>query len=333
MEKYSQFRDRGSGISPFMPIKTPTSTFTQLVRTCIFLFRLVFFVPYCAFFFLVLNNLPLPLFAHKLLLWTVLAIPGIWWVDLQLDGVKRGSLSSQPDARFPHARTIIAAQFTSPIDALYLSAVFDPIFTMSYPGTKKVQRISLFRAVTLALAPPPPQSAPPENAKLTTLAALVDQYPQRAIVVFPEMTTTNGKGIMPFSPSLLSAPSDVKIFPVSMRYTPPDITTPVPGSYFAFLWNLLGKPTHYIRVRIAEAVKNTAYSGEDGLVDGIDSIHGDSVHAAETKDTDGEALTPEEHRLLDRVGEALARLARNQRVGLTTRDKARFVEAWGKKKK
>jgi hypothetical protein len=26
----------------------------------------------------------------KAALWTILGIPGIWWVDIQIDGVKRG---------------------------------------------------------------------------------------------------------------------------------------------------------------------------------------------------------------------------------------------------
>jgi hypothetical protein len=273
----------------------------------------------------VLDHLPLPQFLRKLLLWTMLGIPGIWWVDLQLDGVKRGSLAQQPASRFPRERAVIAAQFTSPVDAVYLAAIFDPIFVVSYAGTRKVQRVSLFRAMALALAPPNTMSIP--SAGLMTLRALVEQNPHRVIAVFPEMTTTNGKGILPFSPSLLSCPSDANIFPVSMRYTPADITTPVPGTWASFLWNLLSKPTHYIRVRVAEGVSNTsvAASGQSlGATDEKIASGGD--------DEGAEDLTPEEQRLLDHVAEALARLARNKRVGLTLSDKADFVKAWSKKK-
>jgi hypothetical protein len=41
--------------------------------------------------------------------------------------------------------------------------------------------------------------------------------------------------------------------------------------------------------------------------------------------------TAEEQQLLDRVGEALARLGRVKRVGLTLRDKKRFLAAWAKR--
>ena len=315
----------GSGISPFLPTSTPTSTFYVCVRAVVFLFRLPFFLGYCAVYFLLLAHLPLPLALKKLLLWGMLGIPGVWWVDLQLDGVKRGSLSQQPKSRVPHPRSIIAAQFTSPVDALYLAAIFDPVFTISYPGTRKVQRISLLRAITLALAPPALE--PPPGVKLTTLRALVEQNPHHAIAVFPEMSTTNGKGILPFSPSLLSAPADAKIFPVSMRYTPPDITTPVPGAYATFLWNLLSRPTHCIRVRIAEAVTNTPAA--ETLVNGVNE---DDSGRADEEDSHDD-LTPEEKNVIDCVGEALARLARNKRVGLTLRDKAAFVAAWGQGRK
>ncbi|KAI8961523.1 hypothetical protein F5Y11DRAFT_225523 [Daldinia sp. FL1419] len=330
MEKYSQFRDRGSGISPFIPSSTPSSTLSSLLHAGLFLFRLPLFLSYSALFFLFLDNLPsflVPQIIRKLLLWMFLGIPGIWWVDLQLDGVKRGSLSQQPSSRFPGNtnRSIIAAQFTSPIDALYLAAIFDPIFTISFPNTRKVQRVSLLRAILLALSPP--VSSPPSPKNLTTLRALVEQYPHRVVAVFPEMSTTNGKGILPFSPSLLSAPANAQIFPVSIRYTPPDITTPVPGAYVSFLWKLLSRPTHLIRVRIAEGVTNSsaATTDGDGISNGASEKSGDEA--------DGETLTSEERALLDKVADDLARLARNKRVGLTLRDKAAFVSAWNKGKK
>ncbi|KAI0397004.1 hypothetical protein F5Y17DRAFT_455396 [Xylariaceae sp. FL0594] len=328
MEKYSQFRDRGSGISPFLPVTTPTSAYTTILGVLLFTFRILIFLTSCAVYFLFLDYLPLPQFVRKLFLWTILGIPGIWWVDLQLDGVKRGSLSQQPASRFPRERAVIAAQFTSPIDAVYLSAIFDPIFVVSYPDTRKVKRISLFRAVALALSPPDTllSSASPSSSNFTTLRALIEQNPRRVIAVFPEMTTTNGKGILPLSPSLLSCPADTNIFPVSMRYTPADITTPVPGvrAWFAFLWNLLSKPTHYIRVRVAEGVSNSTFVSNPAT--DVDVTTNEMAAG-------GEDLTPEERRLIDHVGDALARLARNKRVGLTLKDKAAFVEKWAKGKK
>ena len=293
----------------------------------IFVFRIFFFVPYAFFYFLLLRHLPLPAVANKLLLWGMMGIPCIWWLDLQLDGVKRGRLAEQPRDRMPHPGSIIAANFTSPVDALYLAAVFDPIFTMSHPNSRKVRRIGLFRAILTAFSrrqysglqrePDKDGSEPPEwdDAQgLTSLRALVEQNPGRVIAVFPESGTTNGRGILPFSPSLLGASAQTTIFPVSIRYSPSDITTPVPGfrAFLSFLWKLLSQPTSCVRVRIAQGVRRSDRVGQGGET--AVAVNGDE--------------TLLEQRFLDQIADTLARLGRNARVGLTLKDKARFVEAW-----
>lgn len=275
----------------------------------------------------------------------ILGIPGIWWIDLQIDGVRKGSLARKHQGKVPQQSDIIASSFTSPIDSLYLAAIFDPIFTVSYPHTRQVELISLFGAILRALSQPRDQ--PPNGAKMTDLKALLASHPNRAIVVFPECTTTNGRGILPFSPSLLTSPPGTKIFPISLRYTPPDITTPVPRQYWAFMWNLLSQPTHCIRVRIAEVVYNRSKPStaqpsvekkDKYLTNVLDSIADDSAMTSSTdtltslSDQPAE-VTPEEKRVLDKVAEALARLGRVKRVDLTVKDKATFIDAWSRRRR
>jgi 1-acyl-sn-glycerol-3-phosphate acyltransferase len=272
----------------------------------------------------------------------ILGIPGIWWIVLQIDGVKKGSLAKKHEGRVPQPSDVIASSFTSPIDSLYLAAIFDPIFTVSYPHTRQVQHISLLGAILRALSKP--QEHPPKGAKMVDLGTLIAENPQRCVVVFPECTTTNGRGILPFSPSLLTTPPGTKIFPISLRYSPPDITTPVPGAYWSFIWNLLSQPTHCIRVRIAEVVYNTSKPDvvlekkDKYLANVLDQLAEDSAMTSSTdtltslSDQNGE-VNAEEKRILDKVGEALARLGRVKRVGLTVRDKAAFVDAWSKRRR
>ncbi|RSM09785.1 hypothetical protein CDV31_007525 [Fusarium ambrosium] len=322
MEKFSQFRDRATGIAPFLPVSTPLSAVATFTHGALFLFRLPFFIFFFLGYFLVFHFLPLPVIFRKVALWGLMAIPGIWWVDLQLDGVKRGTLADQPRERFPHPGSVIAANFTSPVDAIYLAAIFDPIFTVSYPDTRQVQRLSLLGAVLMALSPV--RTAPPKNAKLVDISDLLADNPNRVIAVFPECGTTNGKAILPFSPSVLQCPPDVHIFPVSIRYTPPDVTTPVPGRWFKFLWNLLSRPTTCIRVRIAEGQMNSAVAKTNGA----SSVPADLRYRNDV----GAAVSGDEQRVLDRIGEALARLGRVKRVGLTMKDKASFVETLKGKK-
>ncbi|KAG5946316.1 hypothetical protein E4U53_006602 [Claviceps sorghi] len=323
MEKYSQFRDRATGISPFLPVTTPLSAVATVIHAILFTFRLPFFIVYAASYFILFHQLPLPVIARKIALWGLMAIPGIWWVDLQLDGVKRGTLADQPLERFPHPGSVLVANFTSPIDAVYLAAIFDPIFTVSYPRERRVQRVSLLGAIMQALGPV--QTAPPAGVKLVHLEHLLNEYPDRVIAVFPECGTSNGKAILPFSPSLLETPANVPMFPVSIRYTPPDVTTPVPGRWLGFLWNLLSRPTSCIRVRVAESQMNTA-AAKGNRASTSSNGHGRS--ALKTRRDGPSDPAAEEQRVLDRIGEALARLSRVKRVGLTMSDKVAFVSAY-----
>ena len=242
------------------------------------------------------------------------------------------SLAKYHHARLPQPGSIIASSHTSPIDSVYLAAIFDPIFTASYPSTRLVQQISLFHAMLRAFQHP--QYDPPPNAKLTDLETLIQQHPNRAIVVYPECTTTNGKAILPFSSSILTAPSTAKIFPISLRYTAADITTPVPNTYTTFLWNLLSKPTHCIRVRIAESIHHTSHvPATRGTAAQIDSQLDDSSSDTLSGLNEAEGPNAVEKKVLDRVAEALARLGRVKRVGLNLKDKEGFVKTWTKHKR
>ncbi|ESZ89994.1 hypothetical protein SBOR_9624 [Sclerotinia borealis F-4128] len=342
MEKYSQFRDRGSGIAPFFPVQTSSVGIYAPVYLFLFLFKLPFFLTASTTYFLFLQWFPLGSLLKKAILWMILGIPGVWWIDLQIDGVKKGSLAKKHEGRVPEPSDIIASSFTSPLDSLYLAAIFDPIFTVSYPHTRQVHQISLLGAIFRALQSP--KEYPPKGAKMTDLTALLICYPGRAIVVFPESTTTNGKGILPVSPSLLTAPSGTKIFPISLRYSPSDITTPIPGKYWSFFWNLLSRPTHCIKVRIAEVVYNTSKPDDPlkkrdskYLKNLLDDVNGDTTYTSSTdsltsKNDQSAETTSEEQRVLDKVGEALARLGRVKRVGLTVQDKIAFVDAWNKRR-
>ncbi|MBE3044983.1 hypothetical protein IMZ48_20975, partial [Candidatus Bathyarchaeota archaeon] len=127
MEKFNQFRDKGmyfpppsspqgypheketnpkpppagSGIAPWHPFSYNTSFAARLFHTFLFCCRLPVLIGYAAVYFLFLDHLPLPGALRKLLIWGFMCIPGIWWVDLQLDGVRRGHLSEQPANRMP----------------------------------------------------------------------------------------------------------------------------------------------------------------------------------------------------------------------------------------
>lgn len=66
---------------------------------------------------------------------------------------------------------------------------------------------------------------------------------------------------------------------------------------------------------------------------GEDSAMTSSTDTLNSSKGGSEEVNVEEQKVLDRVGEALARLGRVKRVGLTLKDKAAFVGSWTKKRR
>lgn len=236
---------------------------------------------------------------------------------MTLTEVARSRSLAKHQSRLPQPGSIIASSFTSPIDALYLAAIFDPVFTASYPTTHLVHQVSLLQAIFRAFREP--QRTPPRAAMLVSLERLIARNPTRIIAVFPECTTTNGRGILSFSTSLLTTPAGSKIFPISLRYSPADITTPVPATYSTFLWNLCSKPTHCIRVRIAQSVEGVA---QKHIPDQVD----DTASSSDTLlGSDYGEVDVENRKLLMRVGGALARLGRSKQFAFGVANKEDFL--------
>jgi len=342
-------RHTGSGIAPFFPVQPPASS-TLLFPWHLFLFciRIPLLVLAWLVWLTIIQWLPAGGVLRKANQWCLLGIPGVWWIDLQVDGVRRGSLCYGSPSRLPSEGTIIASSYTSPLDVLYLAAIFDPIFTQSYPGSRLVQEISQESALAACFGVRNPLALGAEE-RMVELEKLVKQNPSRTVVVFPEATTSNGRGILRFSPSLLSAGSQIKIFPVSLRYTPADVVSPIPGWFeiFRFIWVLNSRPTHCIRVRVGGArrikqetgddismAKSTAQNSASGR-GGFESNFFDTLQASPPQKVSGardseENVTTAELTALDVIADDLARLGRVKRVNLGMSEKARFIEAWNK---
>ncbi|KAF4548752.1 Hypothetical protein D9617_25g060820 [Elsinoe fawcettii] len=338
MEKYGAFRDKGSGIAPFFPVPTQPSGIALPFHAFLAFVRVPLLIGFSLTYFLLFSWFPIGSLGKKAALWCILGVPGIWWVDLQVDGVKRGSMLGKNSSRIPHPGSVVAPSFTSPFDALYLAAIFDPLFTRSFPDTRQVQQITLWQAIFDAFSLTPKD--PPIGTRLVDVATLLREHPDRIIAVFPECTTTNGRGILPLSPCILTVPEKTKIYPISLKWQASDITTPVPGSYFTFIWNLCSKPTHTVRVRIAEATYNTSLSSTKEKqrlrrtsyeTNFLDDLHSPEKRVNGNQKNDG-GLSEEEQAVLDRIAEALARLGRIKRVGLGVEDKAQFMKVWSKRR-
>jgi len=234
---------------PILPLGCLPCVISFIFHTQLFLLRLPLFLAAVSAYCLILQWLSPGSFGKKLCLWIMMAILGLWWIDLRIEGVRRGSVAQQPPCRLPHAGSIITTRITSPIDAVYLLAVFDPIFVASYQG--KVCQLTLLQAMLHAFMPN--NHSQPSSSALTDIEVLLAQHPERSVVVFLEYSK-NRRDIAPQSLSLPTIPTATKAFLIRIMYTPPDVMTPVSGTYPEFLWNLLSRPIHCIRVRIAKDV-------------------------------------------------------------------------------
>lgn len=91
-------------------------------------------------------------------------------------------------------------------------------------------------------------------------------------------------------------------------------------------------------MRIAEATYNTAAAGAGGEKNGFvgdasSEVEPSTLLLESNGVAGGEGLGLEEKKVLDRIGEALARLGRVKRVGLGVREKIDFVRAWTRKRR
>jgi hypothetical protein len=81
----------GTAIAPFLPVPSPpVGLVWQPLYLILFCVRAPFFVAFSLFYFLILEWVSVGRRLKYGVLWLMLGIPGVWWVDLQVDGVKRG---------------------------------------------------------------------------------------------------------------------------------------------------------------------------------------------------------------------------------------------------
>ncbi|KAK9366084.1 hypothetical protein V1509DRAFT_631226 [Lipomyces kononenkoae] len=269
MEKFSQWRDKGTGIAPFLP--HPSSTFEatslasssgpiRLANGVLAVFSFIVKIPLVLalgslHFAIILQFVPsYPV--RKASARILLTILGVWYWNVSIEGVQaRGSASRKHLYNSPKAGDIIFSNFLSPLDALVYSAIVDPVFVIpAYNGAIKVY--ALFDAVVSSLKLPTAAS----SSTMPTLGEIQAKAlaSQKVVVIFNEATPTNGRALLPpaierFPDANLIA-NKCRIFPSLIKYSPPDITTPIPpSSVVHYLCRVVCRWKAWsVRVRIAK---------------------------------------------------------------------------------
>ncbi|KAI9478536.1 MAG: hypothetical protein EXX96DRAFT_571287 [Benjaminiella poitrasii] len=225
MEKYSRWRDAGTGIQPFLP-PVPPRTDSSLIVTLsniihiivgpiqgivkILLIGLVSLI--YGLFVPLLGTLLTPLkplqrgwsrLFSALLLRLILFLSGFFYIKTETISIHKSRTSRGRTVENPIVKNgdVIVTNWTSYIDVLYLAFRFDPVFTQVYTDTDKVRVISLWEAI--CLAGKVPESKPSSGALLYSVEELslkAKKNNRGPVVVFAEGTTTNGRALLKFAP-------------------------------------------------------------------------------------------------------------------------------------
>lgn len=268
MEKYTNFRDKGTGIAPFLPPPGDNTLFPasalpwNLLLLAVLLLKLALALPLLA------AGLALPQ-AHTLALRTLLW--GRLRLDYQVAGVKRSALRRGGAAHQLQPGTLYAANFSSALlaVALPLLAARPVRFLVPDAGTYYALTPGQLAAYTMA-----GRSLDP--ARFGTAVETVALGGSVVWVLLPEGTCSNGKSVLPFQTDraglqalLGEGDGEVKatLTPLAVRVGTA-LTTPLGGSRWRLAARVLlshsGAGT--VRVRRGEPV---ALGGEDAALDGV----------------------------------------------------------------
>ncbi|KAJ3910180.1 hypothetical protein F5879DRAFT_790181 [Lentinula edodes] len=291
MEKYSAYRDPGTGIQPFLtPIPSPSSHsavlsaallpiryVVGLVRLAlIFILAIVYVLVVTVFSQAVIPPLKRPV--SSAIIRTVLFCLGFFWIPTEMVSKKRGRSQKSTDDWNPSAGDLIISNWASWVELLWLAYRFDPVFVIpipespvqkpssvtsspisstpgrrsgrsSMPGIASSSRtpssqiqiigftpVSLFTLLKETGRAPPYTSV--TGATTTLSLDEIRKTSGRPVVVFPECTTSNGRGLLRFAELFKQTSLPVKgynVFIMCVRYDPPTghsptVTYSIPSS-------------------------------------------------------------------------------------------------------
>lgn len=224
MEKFSTWRDKGTGIAPFMPTERRLGALDYVAAVA-----------------------KLPVFA---LLWLGLwvfpgsAIAAMWWlaggvVDFSVDSVRKNKIAEINRHR-PGPGSVVVANFASPLDlvAIFLASTARiGQISVIVPRKGELYELSFWEALRVPFVDPAETGSLPFGRKSADLAHLANKL----VVIFPEGTTSNGQGTLPF----VEAPEKLQIpkasYSTLVLRSPPAVAVPVPRSSWSYYCSVLAE--------------------------------------------------------------------------------------------
>ncbi|KAJ1645414.1 Vacuolar protein sorting protein vps66 [Coemansia erecta] len=283
MEKYSKWRDSGTGIHPFLQ-PAGTQTHETAVGSVLSWAKRLVVGPALAAVRMVVLGIAAAAEVAASAVSALLVVPsvrrgwerctrcvlarlallamGFYWIDTKRTSLQRGRRSaSKSTAKKDSIATVksgdvILANHVSYVDVLYLVAKYNPVFVEMDNATMYVRPISLWTALR-APALPTPALLPAGTARplkhITEEARIKQNGP---VVVFPENATTNGRALLQLLPLFEEAgnqdeKSDLHL--LALKY-PFKVFSPAysVGSQLGHLFRLCSQLHNSLVVRVLE---------------------------------------------------------------------------------
>lgn len=252
MEKFSNWRDKGTGISPFMPVDNPQQPLKKfLVNPVVVAVKLPLLYILYAF----------TLMAPKPVLLVILKqIFGVSDIDLLVEGVRKLK-TAEIDRKRPGLNHLVVANFISPIDVLLLFVISAATSINSVvillPRDGKLHALSFWQFAKVPFLEP---GAPLNGAELADYATLKNKF----VILFPEGTSSNNKAVLPFDKSIdpkLLQLSGFSYLTIVLRVYPNLITLPVPNvTPFQYMCKLLTVGKVFVKAKIVPHLGLEPYS-------------------------------------------------------------------------
>ncbi|KAH7048876.1 hypothetical protein BKA57DRAFT_462535 [Linnemannia elongata] len=352
MEKFSRWRDQGTGIQPFLPpvpanadhspIQKVFTAVLMIIKPVTGVVKLIL-VSILLLAFLLLETVgllfkpvaPLHKIYHRLIsaifIRAILVLLGFFWIKNETVTLRRGRSGAGSRAQAPSRRAspsgeLIVSNWSSYIDILYLAFRYDPVFTQMYSTTLTVRQITLWEA--LRQAGSYPELSPPEGIETFPLLDFVKDIHKSGsgpVVIFPEGTTTNNRAILKFVPifkgwSVPETSIEIRIMALKYDYQKfaPTFTVGLDNSYrFGHLFRTCAQFYNTLSVKTLaqeESPSNAHFSAIEGL---SSTPSGAAIGVVEPVEEDSLGSV-----MINLMG----RMTRFRKLGLNVKDKADFLD-------
>lgn len=241
MEKFSNYRDRATGVTPFMPVEPPKTLALSIPLHVIYF---ILKIPVIIFVFLL--SVVAPTLGSNLL---VLVIGGLNQCTVLVDGVKKRDTTAIAE-NLPKAGDIVFANHTSPLDGYIFQIVANRLVYIVKPDAKGfLHRYTPWQLFWWSF-----DDFLSSNGRVVEN---LDDLKDRPVVVLLEGTASNGKGVLPFIDIFTRGGKykiDGNIKLLIMKISPAYFTMPLPTmtilQYWFRIFSCFDTSDHYIRAKI-----------------------------------------------------------------------------------